>query len=95
MAASSAGTVHGSLGKISGSDFVDNSVYGKTPEDRFFGVKNAGGVTSLRIANSMGGIEIDHLQYEVIPEPASLWLAAFGGCLLLDRRRRARSRQGN
>jgi len=42
------------------SDAVNN---GTTAEDRFFGVISPQGVGSIRIVNSSGGIEIDHLQW--------------------------------
>jgi hypothetical protein len=41
----------------------DNSNYGTTAEDRFFGIVHYAGVKSVKLANSSGGIEIDHLQY--------------------------------
>lgn len=41
----------------------DNSNYGETDEDRFFGVVSSGGVQRVTISNPGGGIEIDHLQY--------------------------------
>jgi IPTL-CTERM motif len=34
-----------------------------TAENRFFGVTNPGGISSIRISNTSGGIEVDHLQY--------------------------------
>jgi hypothetical protein len=41
----------------------DNSNTGTTAEDRFFGIVHYAGVKSVKLANSSGGIEIDHLQY--------------------------------
>lgn len=52
---------------------------------RFFGVTNAGGISSIFIANDGGGIEVDDLQFGVgssspnsVPEPASLVLMGTG-----------------
>lgn len=85
---------NGSLGSISGSDFVDNSVAGTTGDDRFFGVSDPNGITSVRISNTIGGIEIDHIQYRSvpipIPEPSSACLGAMGiGCIGMLRRRKS------
>ncbi len=44
---------------------ADGSISGETAEDRFFGVTNPGGISSIRISNTAGGIEVDHLQYGV------------------------------
>ena len=41
----------------------DGSNFGTTAEDTFFGVYNRGGISAIRILNTVGGIEIDHLQY--------------------------------
>ncbi len=38
---------------------------GETAEDRFFGVTNPAGISAIRISNSSGGIEVDHLQYGI------------------------------
>lgn len=70
----------GSLGAIRESSFVDSTVSGTTGEDRFFGVVDPEGITSVRISNSIGGIEIDHVQYELIPEPTSALLMLLGIC---------------
>lgn len=51
---------------------------------RFFGATNAGGISSIHISNSNGGIEVDDLQYGVgpkattAPEPGSLLLLGSG-----------------
>lgn len=70
-----------SLGSVSASGFADNSFGGTTGEDRFFGVQFAGGIRSITITNSAGGIEVDHLQYGAmapVPEPGSWALMAAG-----------------
>ena len=51
-----------SLGTLVG-DHADGSFSGTTAEDRFYGVINAGGISSILISNDGGGIEVDHLQY--------------------------------
>ena len=53
-----------SLGIVSGTH-ADGSVTGQTGEDRFYGASNAGGISSFRIWNTSGGIEVDHLQFGI------------------------------
>lgn len=77
------------------ASFADASNNGETAEDRFFGVIDPNGISSIFISNTGGGIEVDHLQYGLaapVPLPASAWLfgAAFGG-LISRVRRRARA----
>ena len=84
-----------SLGSLTGNHADANNV-GGTAEDRFYGVTTSGGISSIRIRNSSGGIEVDHLQYGLrgpsgnIPEPGTLALlgAALAG-LAATRRRKA------
>lgn len=52
-----------SLGTIGPVAIADNTHNGATAEDHFFGVINASGISSIKISNTSGGIEIDHLQY--------------------------------
>jgi uncharacterized repeat protein (TIGR01451 family) len=54
--------VGASLGVVTGNH-ADGSVSGTTGEDRFYGVMNAGGISAIRIRNTSGGIEVDHLQF--------------------------------
>lgn len=54
------GTPIGTVGPVA---IADASISGETGEDRFFGVINAAGVSSIRISNTLGGIEVDHLQF--------------------------------
>lgn len=85
-----------SLGLIVGPNIGDNNFNNGTAEDRFFGVVEAGGISAIRIFNSMmsgggSGIEVDHLQYGVaapvpVPPAAVLLLGALG---VLRRRRPA------
>ncbi len=78
----------GSLGTISDGSFVDGSTGGTTGEDRFFGASDLEGITALRISNSSGGIEVDHVQYgDAIPEPSTAMLAIIGLSLLWKSRR--------
>lgn len=82
-----------SLGSITRSGFADNRIDASTGEDRFFGVQFAGGIRSIMITNSSGGIEVDHIQYgqmaNPVPEPGS-WALMAGGLLGLVAIGRAR-----
>jgi hypothetical protein len=81
-----------SLGSITRSGFPDNSFFGTVFEDRFFGVTSPGGIRSIFVSNSSGGIEIDHVQYGdallAVPVPAAGWLMLTGIAGLLAFRRR-------
>ena len=63
---------------------------------RFFGATNAGGISSIFIANDNGGIEVDHLQFGAlgssVPEPATwaLMIAGMGLAGMALRRRAPR-----
>ncbi|MBC8139576.1 MAG: PEP-CTERM sorting domain-containing protein, partial [Fibrella sp.] len=73
----------GSLGIIDASH-ADGSSSGTTAEDRFYGVTNAGGISSITIRNG-GGIEADHVQYgtlqDVVTVPEAGTLPLLGGAL--------------
>lgn len=56
-----------SLGVVGPVSLDDGSISGTTGEDRFFGVTHAGGISAIRISNTAGGIEVDHLQYGPVP----------------------------
>lgn len=58
----------GKIGPVGG--FSDNVFNGTTAEDRFFGVRDAGGIESIFISCQAGGMELDHVQYEVASKPA-------------------------
>ncbi len=64
---------------------------------RFFGATNAGGISSIFIANDNGGIEVDDLQFGLlksgVPEPATwaMMLAGLGGLGAALRSSRRRS----
>ena len=51
------------LGTIGPVSIADPTVTGQTGEDRFFGVRDRGGILKIRISNSFGGIEVDHFQF--------------------------------
>jgi hypothetical protein len=70
---------------ISGTH-ADGSFNSTTGEDRFYGVEHAAGIASIKITNSSGGIEVDHLQYAYIPTPGGVALIGLG--LLAGTRRR-------
>ena len=52
-----------SLGTIGPVGIADGTVVGTTAEDRFFGLIHEGGISGIKISNTIGGIEVDHLQY--------------------------------
>lgn len=52
-----------SLGKIGPVAIADDIHTGTTREDRFFGAIERSGISAIKIWNSSGGIEVDHLQY--------------------------------
>jgi len=43
--------------------FPGPNVTSDTSEDRFFGAHAPGGISSIRVYNTSGGVEVDHLQY--------------------------------
>jgi hypothetical protein len=87
-----------SLGTVVGGHATGGSG-GQTDEDRFYGVTEAGGISAIKISNSSGGIELDHVQYgnpsvdqpTAIAEPGGLAVLglAMAGLGLLRRRRAA------
>lgn len=58
-----------SLGTIGPVTLDMGDPNGTTSEDRFFGVTAPGGIVALRISNTVGGIEIDHVQTSVPAVP--------------------------
>lgn len=54
------GVLLGGIGPVS---IANGSSNGETDEDHFFGVEYDGGISAIRIWNTSGGIEIDHLQF--------------------------------
>jgi hypothetical protein len=74
-------------------NLANGSFNGETSEDRFFGAIDPLGVSAIKISNSSGGIEIDHLQYGLtaaVPEPETfaLMLGGLGVLGFVGRRRR-------
>jgi hypothetical protein len=65
-----------SLGSFDASGFADRFNGGTTGEDRFFGVQFDGGIRAITITETTprdGGsffIEVDHIQYGQMPDPA-------------------------
>lgn len=51
------------IDEVTLEDAGDDGITGQVEEDRFFGIVSSGGVKSIFISNSSGGIEVDHLQY--------------------------------
>ncbi len=77
-----------SLGVITGNH-ATSGVNGQTDEDRFYGWVNSGGIGSVLISQSgSGGIEVDHIQYGAVPEPATMTLLGLGAAAVAARRRR-------
>ncbi|MEZ6069862.1 MAG: PEP-CTERM sorting domain-containing protein [Pirellulales bacterium] len=60
--------------------FGDDVYTGTTPEDRFLGVISDQGIRRVRITSSHSGdappLEIDHVQYGLVPEPSAMALFA-------------------
>jgi hypothetical protein len=80
---------------------ADGSNSGTTDEDRLYVVTNTGGISAIKISNTSGGIEADHVQYGLraiddgstdVPAPAALLLLGSGlmaaGASAFARRRR-------
>jgi hypothetical protein len=58
---------------------VNGQYTGETDEDRFFGVSSLGGIGKIVMTTGpSSGIEVDHLQYGVIPVPGAALLAILG-----------------
>lgn len=66
----------------------NNDGTGQTAEDRFLGVEYDEGISQLRIWTSLGGLEVDHIQYglQTVPAPGAIALLGLAG--LVNRRRR-------
>lgn len=80
------------IGTIGPLPIGDRLATGATSEDRFFGVVFEGGVDAVRLGNTLGGIEVDHIQFGVysaqVSEPTTLALFALALAGLLALRRR-------
>ena len=84
-----------SMGSVT-VNIANATVTGETNEDRFFGAIDPLGITAIKISNSSGGIEVDHLQYGLaaaVPEPETYALLLGGlGIVGWVARRRSRGR---
>lgn len=77
-----------SLGSISAASLGDGTAVSSTPEDRFFGITNPGGISAIRISMSNSvDWEVDHVQYGIVPTPGTLLLLSSAGLLARRRRR--------
>jgi len=68
-----------SLGNFGNFNTTVNTNEGATSEDRFFGVTNAMGISSVRMTSLSGAMEVDHLQFTLqpgapLPSGLVLWL---------------------
>ena len=84
-----------SLGIIGPFAIADGVFTGTTAEDRFFGVFNPAGVSAIfiRSPGSSFSIQVDHLQYGVVPEPGSVALVVTGLLTMAGSRRILRNRR--
>jgi hypothetical protein len=57
------GTIIYMVEPFSEPGFPGPAVTSDTTEDRFFGAYAPGGISAIRLYNTSGGIEVDHLQY--------------------------------
>jgi len=64
---------------------ADSMFSSETAEDRFYGLTSAIGIARIVIGSTVGGIEVDHLQYGLqgdttpgVPEPGTLALLGLG-----------------
>lgn len=64
------------IATINAANIGDGSFAGTTAEDRFFGLHFSDGIGSFSIGapGSPNNMSVDHLQFNVIPEPSSLAL---------------------
>ncbi len=83
-----------SLGQIGPVHISDNSWYGTTSEDHFFGAIYDNGISKIVIRDPGGhnNLEVDHLQYGLnvspVPEPSTMLLLGSGFIGLAGLRRR-------
>ena len=79
-----------SLGTVGPNAIADSVNSGTTAEDRFYGVQDLmGGIVAIKMSNTFGGIEVDHVQYgdafvdgpgpsPSVPEPTTILLLGLG-----------------
>jgi hypothetical protein len=78
------------LGTIAAGALNDGLSTGQTSEDRFLGWVHLGGIAQIRIHQNGSDMEVDHLQYGIVPEPAAGMLLVGACAALLGARRRQR-----
>lgn len=86
-----------SLGIFGPTAVGDGLVNGQTPEDRFFGLFHAGGISAIQISMlDSSDWEVDHLQYgrvstQSVPEAGTVWSTlAIGAASVIWRSQRQR-----
>ena len=72
------------LGGLNAMDLSDSGFFGSQEEDRFLGVKYDNGISRLQISNfgAGNGLEVDHITWQPVPEPAACGLFLLGGFLI-------------
>ncbi len=55
------------IARIGPLALADGAFNGGTREDRFFQIAHQGRIGSIKVSNSRGGIEVDHLQFDTSP----------------------------
>lgn len=78
-----------SIGTVT-ANLANGGFFGETDEDRLFGVIDMAGISAIKISNTSGGIEVDHLQFGFassgggnmgggsVPSPATIALIVVG-----------------
>jgi hypothetical protein len=79
------GTLLGSQSAVCGN----GSFAGETDEDRFFGAVFASGIARMviRSPGASNSLEIDHVQYGIVPTPGAAGVLALAGMVAARRRR--------
>ena len=72
-----------SLGTVGPVAIADGDITGATAEDRFFGAQDPNGILAIKLSNTSGGIEVDHVQFGSAPDPAAVPTLPKWGTLVL------------